>query len=274
MRLIVRSAIIKQWLGNQDPFDKIDSVRGQVVRSMDGRTTQRFEIDGAGFYLKHHRGVGWAEIIKNLLQGRLPILGASNEWLAIERLHQLGIDTMEAVAYGSKGYNPARRNSFLITEELTDIISLEDLVAGWTNTPPTARLKWALISKVAQISKLMHGDGINHRDYYICHFLLDISSGLDTVNPDALRLFLIDLHRTQIRSSVPWRWRVKDIGSLYFSILQAGFTRRDIFRYLREYYQQPLRKLLTEQQNFLRAAEKRAIKLYRRDYKKEPVLPL
>lgn len=273
MPVIIRSPIVRQWLGSQDPFDRIDGVKGQVVRSMDGRTTQRFEIDGAGFYLKHHRGVGWAEIVKNLLQGRLPILGASNEWLAIERLHQLGLDTMVAAAYGAKGYNPARRNSFLITEELTDIISLEDLVDSWADTPPAAALKWALINKVARISQVMHSAGINHRDLYICHFLLDISAGVDALNPATLRLFLIDLHRTHIRKTVPLRWRVKDIASLYFSILQAGFSRRDIYRFLRQYCQQPLRTILTEHQAFLRAVEQRAIKLYRRDFKAEPVLP-
>jgi heptose I phosphotransferase len=48
---------------------------------------------------------------------------------AYERLTELGVDTMRAVAYGERGSNPARRQSFMITEELAPTISLEDFAA-------------------------------------------------------------------------------------------------------------------------------------------------
>ncbi|MST95429.1 MAG: hypothetical protein EXS33_09230 [Pedosphaera sp.] len=42
-----------------------------------------------------------------------------------------------------------------------------------------------------------------------------------------MELFVIDLHRAQLRDRVPARWLVKDLGGLLFSALDCGLTRRD-----------------------------------------------
>src|SRR5690606_40875569 len=51
--------------------------------------------------------------------------------------------------------------------------------------------------------------GVNHRDCYICHFLLHTDKAVD---PDDLRLSVIDLHRAQVRDATPRRWRDKDLA--------------------------------------------------------------
>ena len=81
----------------------------------------------------------------------------------------------------------------------------------------------------------MHANGINHRDFYICHFLLDVSADVYRQSPQALRLSLIDLHRVQLRKRTPSRWVVKDIGGLYFSSMRIGLTRRDLYRFMKVY---------------------------------------
>ncbi|MGD6768682.1 lipopolysaccharide kinase InaA family protein, partial [Mammaliicoccus lentus] len=75
-------------------------------------------MDGKGYFVKIHRGIGWGEILKNLVTARLPVLGAGQEWTAIQRLNDAGVSTMTAVAYGERGSNPAQQHSFIITEEL------------------------------------------------------------------------------------------------------------------------------------------------------------
>jgi heptose I phosphotransferase len=269
MTFITRSAHIKQWFKDQDPFTKVDTVKGKVVRSKEGRTTQRFEIDGHGYYVKHHKGIGWKEIIKNLVQGRLPIVGAANEWHAINLLKSLNIDTLDAVAYGKKGLNPAQQESFLITKELANTSSLAVVAEQWPKQPPTPAFKRALIAKVAGISRTMHQAGMNHRDLYICHFLLEA----DVSDCEQIKLFVVDLHRAQIRKQVPRRWLVKDVGSLLFSAMDIGLTSRDIMRFLKHYFNQPLAELLVEHRAFLSDCEQRAIALYKRDFKRAPVLP-
>jgi heptose I phosphotransferase len=159
------------WAG-QDPFVAVEALQGEVFRELEARRTLRTEVAGQAYFVKIHRGVGWGEIFKNLISLRLPVLGARNEWAAIQRLNTLGVATMHPVAFGSRGTNPATQHSFIITEALAPTISLEDYCRDWKDTPPPPALKHALIREVAGMARRMHGGGVNHRDFYICHFLL------------------------------------------------------------------------------------------------------
>lgn len=253
------------WAG-QDAFAAVDRLEGKVFRALDGRRTFRTEVEGRGYFVKIHRGVGWGEIVKNLVSLRLPVLGAGNEWRAIRRLEELGVDTMRAVAYGRRGANPAREHSFIVTEELAPTVSLEDYCREWPTNPPAPALKWALIRRVAGMVGGMHRGGVNHRDCYLCHFLLHLDPAPGAA---ALKLSLIDLHRAQIRAQTPRRWRDKDLAGLYFSALEIGLTQRDRLRFLREYFGRPLRSVLQDEQALLahlRAEGERLLAKYRRKY--------
>lgn len=250
------------WGECKPTFAEIFAITGDIYRAPEGtqRRTLRFERGGKGFFLKLHWGIGWREIFKNLTSLRLPVLGASNEWQAIWRLEQLRVETMQLVGYGQEGRNPARLRSFVITEELANCISLEDYCRDWPQSPPDFALKLKLITRIAGMSRRLHNNGVNHRDFYICHFLLQCPwDG----RLESLHLHLIDLHRVQIRPQTPERWLVKDVGSLYFSAMDIGLTQRDLLRFLRLYYKCPLRQILKEKKIFLQAVQKRADALYR-----------
>lgn len=265
----LRADLAQAWQG-RDPFEAARAQSGTVYRDKEGRRTLRCEIEGHGYFLKLHQGVGWKEIFKNLLQGRLPILGASNEYDAIRALEKLNIDTLNVAGYGKRGANPATQLSFLITDELTHIESLEAFCNTWPQQPPTFALKRKLIERVAEIARRMHAAGINHRDFYLCHFLLDITVPVSAENIATKRLHLMDLHRAQIRARVPRRWLTKDLGGLYFSALDIGLNKRDIFRFMRTYSQQPLRTLLTDDVQLWRDIGRRARQIYMRDNRREP----
>ncbi|MCP4596439.1 lipopolysaccharide core heptose(I) kinase RfaP [Neptuniibacter sp.] len=267
MSVIINSETVKRWLADRDPFEAVKSIQGKVVRSKEGRTTQRFEIEGKGFYAKLHEGVGWKEVIKNLVQLRLPVVGARNEWEAIALIQSLGLKTLDAVAYGKKGLNPAAQTSFLITRELTETYSLAQYCEPWLDQAPHPSHKRKIIDRVAYIARTIHENGINHRDLYLCHFLLDQSEEKHPQNPD---FFLVDLHRAQIRSQVPERWLVKDVASIYFSAMDIGLTRRDVFRFIKVYTGLPLRQALQQRQDFWQKVQARARQLYIRDWKREP----
>ncbi|OHB67051.1 MAG: lipopolysaccharide core heptose(I) kinase RfaP [Planctomycetes bacterium RBG_13_62_9] len=251
------------WEG-RDPFAEVDRLQGEVFRSTASRKTIRFAANGDYYFAKIHRGVGWREIIKNLLTLKLPVLSADNEWRALNLLHQIGVRTMTPVAFGRMGSNPARTRSFLITRELAGTTSLEDLCAAWGSQPPSSRLRRTLTEQLAAIVRRMHGHGINHRDCYLCHFHLDTSFELGPSGSDDLRLYVIDLHRAQIRSRKPERWIVKDLAGLYFSAMDVGVTRTDRLRFIRAYEQKPLRDILRKRRSFWRRVERTAIVLHRK----------
>jgi heptose I phosphotransferase len=247
-RVTLHAPFDRLWSG-VDPFSAIERLQGQVFRQLEARKTLRTEIEGAGYFVKIHRGVGWGEILKNLVTLRLPVLGADNEWEAIHRLRSAGVDTMDGVAFGSRGCNPARRHSFIVTREIAPSVSLEDYCRDWPSVPPHAGMKHALIRRVAGMARAMHACGVNHRDFYICHFLLHCDP---PPTPRDFRLALIDLHRAQCRPSTPRRWRDKDLAGLYFSALEIGLTERDYLRFLKVYFARPLREILEAEAPLLR----------------------
>jgi heptose I phosphotransferase len=264
MMLQLSAPFDRHW-ADCNPFEAVELLSGKVYRQLEGRRTFRTEVEGHGYFVKIHHGVGWHEIVKNLLSARLPILGAGNEWLAIQRLRELGIETMTAVAYGERGSNPARRHSFLITKDIAPSISLEDYCRDWPDQKPAPKLKRALIARVADMAGRMHRGGVNHRDFYLCHFLLHLEP---SPTPEHLSLSIIDLHRAQVRQHTPRRWRDKDLAGLYFSAQHIGLTRRDTLRFLRTYFQQSLRDILRDETSLLRHLEDEATRLQARYLRK------
>lgn len=248
------------WRG-KDAFDEVAKLQGDVFRELETRRTLRFELAGKSYFLKWHRGTAFKEVVKNLLSFRMPVLGADREWKAIHRLADLGVDTMHGVGFGEKGVNPIGKISFIITEDLTPTISLEDYCANWKTNPPESKIKRMLIARVATMVRKMHQGGINHRDCYICHFLLHLPFN---GNETDLKISVIDLHRAQIRQQVPQRWRDKDLIGLYFSSLNIGLTQRDIFRFMKIYFALPLRTLLKQEVELLSQADAKAARIRER----------
>ena len=268
MRQFLREDLALAWAG-RDPFEQAIRQQGEVFREREGRRTLRFFHDGAGYFLKYHGGIGWREISKNISQGKLPVVGAMQEVRAINAVRAAGLDTMTVAGYGWRGRNPARQESFLVTDELVNTLSLEEVGEAWLKTGNVpAVFKQQLIRRVAEIARRMHRAGINHRDFYLAHFLMPVVAvqQRDATAP----LFLIDLHRSQVRHSVPRRWRVKDLGGLYFSSARFGLTRRDMLRFVREYSGLPLREAFEQDPSLWRACKREGEKVYRRYYEVEP----
>ena len=237
-----------------------------IYRNKEGRKTLRFEYRGQPYFLKLHSGIGWLEIIKNLLQLRLPVVSASNEYRAVLALQRAGVYTLTIGAYARRGWNPAATRSMILTPELTGTVSLEHYCADWSVQPPPPSVRARLVRALADSARRMHDAGINHRDFYICHFHLDEHSLLE----QETRCYLIDLHRAQIRERTPRRWRVKDLAGLYFSAMDCGLGRRDLWRFMRHYSAGGLRQALGRDRRLWRQVERRAARLYRRAHGAEP----
>ena len=244
-------AALRKALGQSekcDTFNKAMTLKGKAFRDVPGRKTSQVELLGKSYFIKQHFGVGWGEIVKNIVSLKKPILGAMTEVEAIQKVTSLGIATTPLVAYGQRGCNPANLQSFVMTEDLGDIISLEDLCLGWKENPPSAVFKRKLIVAVAKVAKAIHENGVNHRDFYLCHLCLS-----DKKQPD-IHLSLIDLHRVLIHKTPSFKANMKDIAALYFSSMDIDLSVRDYLRF-KYYYQQ-------ETLDFWQQVEVRAQALY------------
>lgn len=242
-------------------FEQMMALRGECFRHQEGRLTQRVWLGDKYYFLKQHRGVGWKEILKNILQLRWPVLGAHNEKQAIEKLQSLGVSVPSVAAFAQRGMNLAKLQSFILMEELAPSLSLEEVCKTWRVQPPAFSLKRKLIEEVARIARTLHQNGINHRDFYICHFLLDTTHGLDNINDKNVKLHLIDLHRAQIRRLTPQRWIIKDLAGLYFSSKNIGLTQRDFYRFMKMYTLKSLREI-KDSDHFWQKVKLRGERLY------------
>lgn len=271
MKLFLRNDLDEAWQGS-DPFAVARTQQGELFRAREGRRTLRFEADGRSYFLKYHGGIGWGEIGKNLLQLKMPVFGAEEEFRAIEAVSRAGLDTLTVAGFGVRGANPARQESFLVTDDLVDTVSLEALGEAWLTQPHDAAFRRRLIDRVAAIVRDLHGAGVNHRDLYLGHFLMP-RDAIERLDADA-PIYLIDLHRSQVRRSVPLRWRIKDLGGLYFSIARYGFTRADLYRFVRIYSGRSLRDEFVQNRFLWRRVRLEAERIYRRYYEKPAQFPL
>lgn len=233
-------------------FEELMAIEGEIFSQGHGREVVKFSVGQQNFFIKKHFGIGWKEILKECIQGKSPVLGAKHEWQAIQYLNKLGVSTLEPVGFGLRGVNPAKQQSFIITKALTQTISLEKLTQTWQQNPPSRSEKLKLLNNVALLAKTLHENGFVHRDFYLCHILK---------HHEQSRLFLIDLHRAQIFKAMPKRWLIKELGSLYFSSMLIGLTRRDLLRFIQTYANKPLRTIFSEQPDLWHQIEQRAVRL-------------
>lgn len=259
MMLYLDPALQKHFLSPAPLFDQLMALAGKCVRHQKSRSTVRVRLGKKNYFIKQHTGAGWREICKDLLQLRLPILGAKNEWRAILTLERLGVPVAKLVGYGQRGHNPAKLKSFVLMEELVHVMSLEELGTKWPFSTRPFLLKRRLIEEIARTARILHQNGINHRDFYLCHFLWDLTS-----SPDQPKLYLIDLHRAQIRKKTPERWAIKDLAALYFSSKHLGLSAHDRLRFIKAYQARPLHGQWHKAKTFWQKVERRAEQLYQR----------
>ncbi len=240
-------------VGGRDPFAAFAEMSGQEFRALESRRTYAVDLSGKRYFVKYHRGTPTGEVLKNLVQLRMPVTSARNEWRALEKLSELGIRVPVVAGWGRRGLLPQTTESFIVTEDLGTQENLEDLTRHWATQPPAFADKLALIREVADISRMMHGNGICHRDFYICHFMVTGSGDQ--------RLTLIDLHRALVKQHLGLRWVIKDVGSLYFSAMDIGLTRRDLLRFIRAYAGDDLRKAMKGNAGFWEQVRLRGEKL-------------
>jgi heptose I phosphotransferase len=259
----------------ESEFDAIMRLAGQVFREHKNRRTIRAELNGRSYFVKCHGPTGLGEIAKNALRGRWPVLTAEPEWRAIERLESLGVPTVHAVGWGVRGCFPHRLESFVITEELPEVIHLNDVPPKLASLGPRhrTRLVRRIIGEVARIARLLHTSGVNHRDFYLSHFMIRDRDWSKWRCGDPIEIYLIDLHRVQMRRRTPSRWMVKDIAALLFSAFDAGLTGRDLLRFLSIYWDEPWRARWQSTRSWRKSVVRRAVNLYQSERGRSPRLP-
>lgn len=240
-------------------FNKLMSWPGQTYRAVKTRHTVAVNHQGQTFYIKRHWGIGCRESLKELSQGKWPIWGAYNEYRALKLLQQHQIPAPQLVAYGQQGCLLPYQQSVIVMTAVGSSVNLEDKLFECLNNPPQLHYKRYLIKQVARLAQRIHDLGLNHRDFYICHFILSDPQA------DKPTLYVIDWHRAQKRRSVPKRWLVKDLAGLYFSTLDYPLTQTDLAYFLSHYFNCSFKAVVKRYPKLLQQIDRKAKRLYCRE---------
>ncbi len=218
------------------PFETLMHFQGDVFRLQGDRETVRISLDKTYYFIKRYR----RDIFTT---------GAKGEWEALRICERLGVP-----APALKGFGASGMRSFVLMEALEGSESLE------FKTPAGAE-KMLIIHQIADIARTLHTKGYFHRDFYICHFFW---------NPSSQKITLIDLHRLFKPVLLKQHYLEKDLSALLFSSFDLGLTQRDVFRFLKRYFNKPLRDILKSESPLLIACQKKAISLYQKAYLHSP----
>lgn len=266
---------LDKLFGNDEPYAVASALQGETFRELEQRRTLRFSYQGQTYFIKQHAGSTLKEILKNYAQLKKPVSGAANEWFALLHLASNGIHCARALAFFDDEKPLLRRRSFIVMSDLDTHIDLETftLSNAWPRLGKAQRR--ALIKAVAKTARKMHDAGIAHRDFYLCHLLVpqqQLDALEDAGQPGAasLDVYLIDLHRATYRQTIATRSIEKDLGGLFYSVLDIDISWPELVYFIRQYSGGSAKQAFAKNRRLWHNAWRRGVAIYRRYHKRDP----
>ncbi len=215
-------------------FDSFESVwkyqDGETIKKIKARSVIRFEIQTDSgkkyFYLKRHNTefVGIKRILA--LFSPKPVLSeGKREFENICDFREGGLGTATPVIAGERFVKFGWVQSFLITEDFSPFISLEYMLRDnpeFFMGKTAGDRKRNLINRIGIFAKRMHEKGFNHRDFNATHILLYYKDKSDA--PD---IALFDLQRVDRSSVLQFRWIIKSLAELNYTLPESLFDEED-----------------------------------------------
>ena len=223
-------------------FNSFESVweylGGKTIKKIKARSVIRFEIQIAGrkrvFYLKRHntKFAGLQRILA-LFTPKLISSEGKREFENICDFRKGRLGTVSPVAAGERFVKFCWVQSFLITEDFSPFISLEYMLRDnpeFFMGEKGSYRKRNLINKIGMFARKMHKKGFNHRDFNATHILLYYKD-----KSDALDIALFDLQRVDRSSVSRFRWIIKSLAELNYTLPDGIFNKKDRISLLLSY---------------------------------------
>ncbi len=212
-------------------FEAIWNCRdGETVKKIKERSVIRIRMQTSKgkryFYLKHHKHqyIGLRRLFAPIFFK--PFLSeGKKEFQNICDFREKKIATVVPVAAGEKFTRFFWVKSFLVTEDFSPFVSLEDLLENQPEFfmgPDSKNRKKILIDEVTLLARRMHKQGLNHRDFNSTHILLHYDR-----RSDVPKVALFDLQRVDRNRFLSFRWMVKSLARLNYSLPAEIFNAED-----------------------------------------------
>ncbi len=195
--------------------------KGKTVKKIKGRDVLRIPVSGknpaSAFYVKRHflSFAGLRRLMRLFFPRRFSSEGRK-EFYHICAFRKQGLATVDAVAAGERHRWFFWEESFVITADFHPFESLENLLlhhAGFRKRMEDPEEKKKLLREIMKYARKMHDAGLNHSDFNADHILIRY----DQEN-SAPEIALYDLQRVRQNTYFRFRWIVKSIAELTFSL--------------------------------------------------------
>ncbi len=194
-----------------------------VVKKIRERDVIRLKIpDSNGdrcFFIKRHH-LGDTGLKQSIFSGRFLSEGRK-EFFHICLFRKHGLATVTPVAAGEC----SNGRSFIITEDFRPFVTLENLPAhdtGFRERMKHPDARKTLLAEIARYARKMHDTGLNHCDFNADHILIHYDG-----NSDKPAVALYDFQRIRQRKYFRFRWVIKSLAELGFSLPEEFFTEND-----------------------------------------------
>ena len=158
---------------------------------------------------------------------------ARREFGAIRRVRQAGVPTMQALVMGEECPLMDGRSFLVVTAVPGDSLERE----GSQCFTSSDKMMVGIVTRMlADVVRQLHDSDMVHRDLYACHVFLHSKYPVTMygVEDGKIELALIDLARVFIPRLRKFRWRVKDLAQLHYS-MPSSWVEKDWRRFLLYY---------------------------------------
>lgn len=191
-----------------------------VKPGLGNRRRTRIEIDTPDgptqWYLKRYGALPLSRRIR-LALGKGRFCEAEREFANVQAATNAGVPTMQALACGAdRDLLGVKRSYILVSAVPGD--ALERVGESFVESHSEAEVE-KLVEALAALTKKFHAAGFVHRDYYGAHiFLHEHEHEHEQADGGGFTLNLIDLARALQPCCRRFRWRVKDLAQLRYSM--------------------------------------------------------
>ncbi len=180
-------------------------------------------------YLKRYGPLPLGKRIRRLITGKGWQSEARSEFENVQMVHQAAVPTMRAIVWGQDaGLLGVQRSYIVVTAVPGDAVERvgDDFLTRYSSQ---SEMLEKFTDQLVELVLRLHQAGFVHRDLYASHIFLHEHDGRIVLN-------LIDLARIFKPARRKFRWRVKDLGQLKYSMPWL-WVERYWERFLRSYLQ-------------------------------------
>lgn len=221
---------------------------GTIIKQKDERTVYKIRLnsnsgigenhgdstnDGEIFFLKkHQQHLGVLQRILLFFYHVSSRSEGTKEFYNYCEFRSKGLATPVPLASGIRFTSFFKVESFLITKNFAPLIDLEDIVL---NQPEfllgtiNNKRKHNILRAIAHYARKMHASGLNHKDFNATHLLLQ---DIDAEQP---LVALFDLQRIDKNIFNRFRWPIKSLAELFYTLPSTIFSETDRYFVFTEY---------------------------------------